>query len=156
MQKENDVIQTGVGKTPRERMSDEVRGLCNLIRQTSYEIHRYLRHGHLEKVYESALAHRPRKAGLHVLQQHPIRVFDEDGTPIGDFAADLFVEGQIIVELKAARALCDDHTAQLLGYLRASRIEHGLLCNFGGARFEIRKYALTATSSFDPEDPPTL
>ena len=123
-------------------MEGKIRGLCDLVRQTSYELHRYLQHGHLEKVYENALAHRLRKAGLNVIQQHPLVVQDEDGTPVGHFTADLFVEERIIVELKAARALCDDHVAQLLGYLRASRIEHGLLCNFGSMRFEIRKYVL--------------
>jgi hypothetical protein len=46
------------------------------------------------------------------------------------------------VELRAAKALADEHVAQILGYLRASRIEHGLLINFGAPKFEIKKYAL--------------
>jgi len=49
---------------------------------------------------------------------------------LGDFIADLYVENCLIVELKACKAIIGDHTAQLLGYLRASRIEHGLLINF--------------------------
>lgn len=85
------------------------------------------------------------KAGLTTIQEHPLHVYDEDGTPLGSFAADLFIESKLVVELKAARALSDAHTAQLPGYLRAARLEHGLLCNFGAPRFEIRKYALFST-----------
>ena len=117
--------------------------LCDVVRETAFAIHRYHRHGHLEKVYENALAHRLRKLGMEVKQQQPLQVYDEDGTLIGDYYADLFVDGRLIVELKAARALADEHVAQILGYLRASRIEHGLLINFGAPKFEIKKYALS-------------
>jgi GxxExxY protein len=81
--------------------------------------------------------------GLDVKQQHPLQVYDEDGTLIGEYYADLFVENCLVVELKAAKAFADEHIAQLLGYLRASRVEHGLLMNFGGPRFEIKKYVLS-------------
>ena len=74
-----------------------------------------------------------------------ISVYDEDGTALGDYAADLFVENLLIVELKACKGLAPEHTAQLLGYLRASRIEHGLLINFGAPKLEIRKFALSQT-----------
>ena len=114
--------------------------LCNVIRQTAYDIHVYHANGHLEKVYENALAHRLRKAGIDVKQQHQLKVYDEDGTEIGEYFADLFVENRLIVELKAAKTMADEHIAQILGYLKASRIEHGLLINFGSYRFQIRKY----------------
>jgi GxxExxY protein len=114
--------------------------LCDLIRQTAYDIHVYHAHGHLEKVYENALAHRLRKASLEVKQQHPIQVFDEDGTLIGDYLADLLVAGEVVVELKAAKALDPEHDAQILGYLKSARLKHGLLINFGSYRFEIRKF----------------
>jgi GxxExxY protein len=117
--------------------------LCDVVRETAFAIHRYHRNGHLEKVYENALAHRLRKLGLDVKQQHPLKVYDEDGTLIGDYNADLFVDNRLIIELKATKALADEHVAQLLGYLRASRIEHGLLINFGAPKFEIRKFALS-------------
>ena len=120
----------------------DVKELCNVVRQTSYAIHLYHAHGHLEKVYENALAHRLRKAGLEVKQQYPLSVYDEDGTLTGEFFADLFVEGCLIVELKACRALSAEHTAQLVGYLKSARIEDGLLINFGSPKFEIRKYVL--------------
>ena len=113
----------------------DIKALCDKVRQTAYDIHVYHGHGHLEKVYENALAHRLRKAGMEVEQQHPLPVFDEDGTPIGDYYADLLVEGMLIVELKTARALAPEHEAQILGYLKSSRLEHGMLINFGSYRF---------------------
>lgn len=121
----------------------DAKQLSDLIRQTAFEIHAFLGWGHLEKVYENALVHRLRKVGLRVEPQHPIQVLDEDGTPIGDYVADLLVEGWLIVELKAVKALAPEHEAQILGYLKASRKEHGLLINFGGPRFEIRKFLWT-------------
>ncbi len=120
-------------------MSD-IRAMCDQIRQVAFQIHTYLGHGHLEKVYENALAHRLRKAGLKVESQRPIKVFDEDGTVIGDYMADLIVEDILLIELKAARSLAPEHEAQILGYLKASRTEHGLLVNFGSPKFEIRKF----------------
>ena len=115
-------------------------------------IHRYHRHGHLEKVYENTLAHRLRKAGLQVQQQYPLKVLDEDGTSIGEYFADLIVEDTLIVELKACRTLAAEHVAQILGYLRSARQEHGLLMNFGGYKFQIRKYAMSHPA-LDPGQP---
>jgi GxxExxY protein len=122
--------------------SAEVNALCDLIRETSFDIHKFLRSGHLERVYENALAHRLTKLGITVIQQHPLDVCDEDGTLLGHFCADLFVESRLVVEIKACRGLIDDHVAQLLGFLRASRIEHGLLINFGSPKLQIKKYIL--------------
>ena len=118
-----------------------VKALCDQVRQIAYDIHAYHGHGHLEKVYENALGHRLRKAGLDIKQQHPIQVFDEDGTLLGDYYADLFVENCLVIELKTAKALADEHAAQILGYLKSAHCEHGLLINFGSYKFEIRKYA---------------
>jgi len=117
--------------------------LCDVIRETAYAIHVYHGHGHLEKVYGNALAHRLRKLGLDVKQQHPLTVMDEDGTVIGEYFADMLIEERLIVELKAAKDTADEHVAQLLGYLKSSRIEHGLLINFGSHRFFIKKYVLS-------------
>lgn len=128
-------------------MKDPIFQLCDQIRETSFALHRHLRHGHAEKVYENGLAHRLRRQNLAAVQQHPLHVFDEDGTLLGEFYADLFVSGQLIVELKAVRTLADEHVAQLLGYLRASHIEHGLLINFGAPVLQIRKYALSDATS---------
>lgn len=117
--------------------------LCDHVRETAFALHCYHRHGHLEKVYENGLLHRLRKSGTTVMAQHPLSVLDEDGTRLGDYFADLLVENRLIVEIKACRSLLDDHVAQLLGYLRSARIEHGLLINFGAPKLEIRKYALS-------------
>ena len=120
----------------------EILHLCDRIREISFALHGYLRHGHLEKVYENGLVHRLRKEGIRVEQQHPLAVCDEDGAVLGEYYADLFVEGKLIVELKACQTLVNEHTAQVLGYLRASRMEQGLLINFGAPRLEIRKFKL--------------
>ena len=117
--------------------------LCGIIRQTSLEIHRYLRSGFNEKIYENALTNRLRKLQVRVEQQRRLRVFDEDGMLLGLLTADLLVDERLICEIKGCSALVEAHTAQLLGYLRAARIEHGLLINFGAPRLEIKKYILT-------------
>lgn len=124
-------------------MKNEIFTLCDQIRETGFALHRYLRHGHLEKVYENGLVHRLRKAGLSVEQQVSLEVHDEDGTILGEYFADLLVEGRLIVELKACRSPGDEHVAQLLGYLRGCRIEHGLLINFGASKLQVKKYALS-------------
>ena len=126
--------------------SAPILALCDLVRATSFDLHRFHRHGHLEKVYENGLANRLRKAGVAIDQQHPLSVFDEDGTVLGEYFTDLLVDRRLIVEIKACRALADEHTAQLLGYLRSSRIEHGLLVNFGAPKLEVRKFVLTTVS----------
>ena len=101
--------------------------LCDAVRETAYAIHLYHGHGHLEKVYENALAHRLRKAGIEVQQQYPLTVFDEDGTTIGEYFADLFVDGRLVVELKACRALADEHTAS--SWLPEIRKDRGWTAN---------------------------
>jgi GxxExxY protein len=116
--------------------------LCDLIRETSFAIHCYHKQGHLEKIYENALVHRLRKLGINVEQQFPLKVFDEDGTILGEYFADLFVENCLIIELKACQNLADEHTAQILGYLRSSKIKNGLLINFGASKLQIKKYVL--------------
>jgi GxxExxY protein len=133
-------------------MKDPVFQLTDTVRQTAFEVHRYFGPGHLEKVYENALVNRLRKLGLDVKQQHPLTVRDEDGTVVGDYSADLLVDNCLILELKAARELADEHIAQMLGYLRAARIEHGALLNFGAARFQIRKLGMKDAASSGSSD----
>lgn len=120
-----------------------VNELCDVIRETSFAIHKYLRNGHLEKVYENALVNRLRKQGLKVDQQMPLRVYDEDGTVLGEYFADLVVEECLIIELKAVKAIAEEHVAQLLGYLKSSRIETGLLINFGAPKLYVKKFLMT-------------
>lgn len=119
--------------------------LCDIVRETAFAIHRFHGPGHLEKIYENALVHRLRKLGLKVEQQVPLQVFDEDGTLLGDLAADVLVEGVLLLELKAVRHVLPEHVAQLLGYLKSSRIEHGALLNFGSGKFHIKMYGMSQT-----------
>ena len=117
--------------------------LADIVRETGYAIHRYHGPGHLEKVYENALVHRLRKQGYRVEPQKALTVLDEDGTVIGEYFADLMLQGTLIVEVKAAKAIVDEHLAQVLGYLRSARLEHGVLVNFGAAKFGIRKLGMS-------------
>jgi GxxExxY protein len=122
---------------------DPIFALCDKVRETAFALQKFHRHGHAEKVYENGLAHRLGRQGLKVVRQHPLHVYDEDGTILGEYFADLLVEDQLIVEIKACRSLVDEHVAQLIGYLRSSRREHGLLINFGAPILQVRKYALS-------------
>ena len=122
---------------------ENINQLCDLVRETSFAIHKYHRNGHLEKIYENALVIRLQTQGLKVEQQFPLVVYDEDGTVLGEYFADLFIEGCLIVELKACKTVSDEHVAQLLGYLKSSRIETGLLINFGAAKLYVKKYLMT-------------
>ena len=95
-----------------------------------YRVHNVLGYGFSEKVYENALAIELRKLGLKVGQQARIVVY-YNGEVVGEYQADLVVNGVVIIELKAVRQLADEHEAQLLNYLKATPIEVGLLLNFG-------------------------
>lgn len=117
----------------------DIMALCDQVRETAYAIHVYHGNGFLEKIYENALVHRLRKAGIDAKQQQPVKVYDEDGTEIGDYCADILVEGCLILELKASRNITDEHNAQLFNYLKATKIEHGMLINFGSYKFQIKK-----------------
>ncbi|MDZ4673632.1 MAG: GxxExxY protein [Gemmatimonadota bacterium] len=134
----------GDGGLPQQGARDEVRirALSDQVRGAALSLHGYLRHGHLERVYEAGLAHRLRRVGLHVEVQARLTVYDDDGTLLGEFYADLVVAGCLIVELKARKTLSDDHTAQVLGYLRASGFRDAMLINFGGPRLQVRKFVL--------------
>ncbi len=118
--------------------------LCDVVRETAFAIHCFHGPGHVEKIYENALVHRLRKQGYKVEQQVQLKVYDEDGTWLGDLTADVLVEGVLLLELKAVKQTGSEHVAQLLGYLKASRIEHGALLNFGAAKFFIKMYGMAA------------
>lgn len=97
--------------------------------------------GFLEKVYENALVHELRKAGLFVSQQHRMAV-RYDGVVVGDYTADLLVEGFVLVELKVAKAIDEIHRAQCLNYLKATGLHLCLLLNFGKPSLEIKRVVL--------------
>jgi GxxExxY protein len=119
---------------------DTMMELADRVREVAYAIHVYHGNGYLEKVYENAMVHRLRKAGMRVDQQVEITIHDEDGTAIGDYFADIVVDGCLLLELKAAKALTNEHKSQLIHYLEGTNIEHGMLINFGSFKFEIQKF----------------
>ncbi len=104
--------------------------LTERVIQVFYKVYNTLGHGFLEKVYENAMFHELTSAGLHVKRQQPINVF-YDGVEVGSYYVDLIVEGLVIVELKAAESICEEHECQLINYLKATNVEVGLLLNFG-------------------------
>jgi GxxExxY protein len=95
-----------------------------------YDVYNELGHGFLESVYEQALAMALAQAGLNVERQVAVAVWFR-GQQIGDFRAGMVIDGNVLLELKAARTLEQAHEKQLLNYLRATDIEVGLLLNFG-------------------------
>ena len=97
--------------------------------------------GFLEKVYENALAHELRKAGLSAVQQADITVW-YDGIAVGEYSADIIVDDSIIIELKTVSELNDIHRAQCLNYLRATGLRLCLLMNFAKPRLEIKRMIL--------------
>ena len=95
-----------------------------------YKVYNTLGFGFLEKIYENALYLEMINSGILCKKQVPITVFYH-GIAVGDYYADIIVEDKIILELKAAEALVEEHEFQLINYLKATRIEIGLLLNFG-------------------------
>ena len=117
-----------------------VNRLSERVIDCAFQVLNTLGAGFLEKVYENALVHEIRKAGLTVAQQQGITVA-YDGIVVGEYNVDLLVEGTIIVELKAIKALDNAHTAQCLNYLKATGLHLCLLLNFGKSRLEIHRIA---------------
>jgi len=106
------------------------KNLTDHVLKSFYKVYNTLGYGFLEKVYENALIIELRRQGLKCSQQQHIDVFYKD-TKVGSYFADIFVEDTIIIELKAAEGLVEEHEYQLLNYLKATDIEVGLLLNFG-------------------------
>ena len=94
--------------------------------------------GFLESVYENALCIELAEKGIAFRRQAPLKVHYR-GQEVGAFVADILVEDQLLVELKALRQLTTEHEAQVMNYLRASGLTVGLLLNFGVPGLEIRR-----------------
>jgi len=105
----------------------------------AYKVHNTLGPGFLEKVYENALRIELEKQGLRVRQQEPISVI-YDGQKVGEFYADLWVDERVVIELKATQMLAKQYEVQLVNYLTATRIDIGLLLNFGPSVQVKRKF----------------
>ena len=112
--------------------------LCGKVIGAAMKVHSTLGSGFLESVYQNALIWELRKAGLRAEAERPISVH-YDGQLVGAFTADLLVNDSLIVELKAIQSLAKPHEVQLVNYLIATRIDEGLLVNFGAERLEFKK-----------------
>ena len=109
----------------------------------SYEVHNFLGNGFQEVIYQRALAYEMRKKGLEFAREIEQPIFYKELVePIGTRRADFLVESKVLVELKAIITLEDVHTAQLLNYLRAYKIEVGLLINFGSKSITFKRLVL--------------
>jgi GxxExxY protein len=104
------------------------------------EVHSKLGYGFLEKVYENAMMVLLRREGIHAKQQAPITVYF-DGEVVGDYYADILVEDNIILELKAIERITDAHRAQTLNYLKATGLHLAILLNFGKERLKYERFA---------------
>ena len=113
-------------------MSDNYKysDITGIIIKAFYNVYNQLGYGFLEKVYENSLLIELKKFKLECVAQKPIEVF-YDELKVGFYIADIIVNNAVIIEVKAAEALCEEHEAQLTNYLRATNIEVGLLLNFG-------------------------
>ncbi len=104
--------------------------LSNKIIKAFYTVYNKLGYGFLEKVYERVFCIELDKLGLLIKAQEPIDVY-YDNEKVGNYFADIVVEETIIVELKTAESLAEEHEYQLINYLKATKMEVGLLFNFG-------------------------
>lgn len=115
--------------------------LTYIIRGAVFVVNRVLGARFFEKVYERALLVQLRQRGLQAELQVPIDV-EYKGTEVGEYFADIVVEDQIILELKAVDSLRKIHEAQLLNYLKATGYKIGLLVNFTYPKAEIKRFVL--------------
>ena len=113
--------------------------LTRTIIGCAFEVINELGSGFLESVYENAMVLALSEAGLNVNSQVPVPVTFR-GKRVGDSYADLLVDGKVIVELKALKALAPEHQAQIINYLNATGIEVGLLINFGNPKLELKRF----------------
>ena len=104
--------------------------ITDLVIKAFYNVYNKLGYGFLEKVYENGMMIELKRLGLNAEKQKQLKVF-YDEFEIGEYYADLILNDCVIVELKAAEAICPEHEAQLVNYLKATDIEVGLLLNFG-------------------------
>ena len=103
-----------------------------------YEVYNALGYGFLERVYQNALFQELTRRGFRCEAQYRIDVFYK-GNKVGEYYADILVNERIILELKATESICPEHEAQLVNYLKATRMEVGLLLNFGKKPQFVRK-----------------
>jgi GxxExxY protein len=113
--------------------------LTGQILEACFEVSNELGIGFIESVYEKALQVALLQKGIAVERQIPLHVSFR-GVMVGDFTADMIIEGKVLLELKAADALSNRHFAQLLNYLKATGIEVGMAINFGTPKIQFRRF----------------
>jgi GxxExxY protein len=123
-----------IGKT----MNEEKDKFTELIIGSAFRVSSTLGCGFLEKVYENALLIELKTSGLKCEQPKPIPVTYRE-IRVGNYYADILVEGQVILEIKAAKAIDDSHQAQLINYLKATGIHTGLIVNFGTSKLGFKR-----------------
>jgi GxxExxY protein len=107
----------------------------------AFEVHRILGYGFLERVYQRAMIVELALRGLQALEEAPIKVYYKEHV-VGDYEADLWVDGKVIVELKIAKDYNPFDEAQLLNELKATHVKVGLLINFGREKVEFKRFIL--------------
>ncbi|PJA61955.1 MAG: GxxExxY protein [bacterium (Candidatus Ratteibacteria) CG_4_9_14_3_um_filter_41_21] len=110
-----------------------------MVFQDNLTLTNKLSYGFLEKIYENAMMIEFKKTNIPVVAQSPIEVY-YDNEIIGEYSADILVDNKVIIEIKATKSLGESSEAQLLNYLKATKIEVGLLLNFG-PRAEVKRKA---------------
>lgn len=117
----------------------DIDDLTGKVIKAAYAVHNILGPGFLEKVYRNALAIELQEMGIYAVKEFPVQVYYK-GHLVGSYFADLFIEDQLVIELKAIENLAVSHEVQLVNYLTATKIEHGLLINFGSSVKVKHKY----------------
>ena len=121
----------------------EQENLTHKIIGCAYKVYNHLGFGFLESIYHKAMLIELAKAGLKAESEKPLRVHYDDQL-IGEFSVDIFVESELIIELKSVEHLIKAHEVQVVNYLTASKKEIGLLINFGPTGVKVkRKYRKT-------------
>ncbi|HTK37434.1 MAG TPA: GxxExxY protein [Pyrinomonadaceae bacterium] len=113
--------------------------LTGKIIEACFEVSNELGIGYIESVYENALFIALQQKGVAALRQVPLKVKFR-GAIVGDFKADMLVENKVLIELKAAGNLVNEHYAQILNYLKTTGIEVGLIVNFGATKLQYRRF----------------
>ena len=122
----------------QEKPPMEYEDLTRQIIGCAYQVYNAMGFGFLESVYHQCMVIELNNQGISAKSEFPIEVL-YDGRPVGNFEADLFVEGKVIVELKSVRVLALAHEVQVVNYLKATGIDTGLLINFGERKVEVKR-----------------
>jgi GxxExxY protein len=126
-------LQGTSGQVNTDFQDSKYKPLTEKIIKIFYKVYNNLGYGFLEKVYENAMMLDFKKENIPAVSQYAIKVFYEDEI-VGEYFADILVDGKVIVEIKAARNLALENEAQLLNYLKATDKEVGLSLNFGSSQ----------------------